>query len=58
MRERGRDMRERERGEREREVKGIYKERVNRESKILVKSPKPRNKAQTKADHKKLLHIE
>ena len=27
-----------------------------RESKILVKSPKPRNKAQTKVDHKIMVH--
>ena len=35
--------RERERSERDREVKGIERE-IERESKILVKSPKPRNK--------------
>ena len=35
--------------EREREVKGIERERE-----ILVKSPKPRNKAQTKVDYTKL----
>ena len=38
-------MKERERGERE---------RGERESKIIVKSPKPRNKAQTKVDYTKL----
>ena len=54
-REGGRDKRERERerGERDREVKGIETERESkREIKILVKSSKPRNKAQTKIDYK------
>ena len=37
--------RRRERGERDREGES------ERESKILVKSPKPRNKAQTKVDY-------
>ena len=36
--------RERERGERDREVKGIERE-SKRENKILIESPKPRNKA-------------
>ena len=43
-REGGRDKRERETGERDRDS--------DRESKILVKSPKPRNKAQRKVDYK------
>ena len=39
-------------------MKGIEREREReRESKILVKSPKPRNKAQTKVDYTKLLEI-
>ena len=38
---------------REIEVKGKERE-SERESKILVKSPKPRNKAQTKVDYTKL----
>ena len=38
-------------GERDREVKGIES---GRESKILVISPKPRNKPQTKVDYTKL----
>ena len=38
-------------GGKEREVKGIESER---ESKILVKSSKPRNKAQKKVDYTKL----
>ena len=42
----GRDKRDRDR---EREVKGIESEREN---KILVKSPNPRNKAQRKVDYK------
>jgi hypothetical protein len=45
--------RERKRGKREREVKGIERE-CERESKILVKYPKPINKAQTKVDYTKL----
>ena len=46
----GRDKRdrERERGERDRERES------ERESKILVKSPNPRNKAQTRVDDTKL----
>ena len=36
-------------------MKGIERERESeREIKILVKSPKPRNKAQTKVDYTKL----
>ena len=35
-------------------MKGIERE-SERESKILVKSPKPRNNAQTKVDYTKLL---
>ena len=43
--------REGERGERDREVKGI--ERVKgAQSKILVKSPEPGNKAQRKVEYK------
>ena len=57
-REGGRDKRERERewewGERDREVKGIERWKSLRESKILVNSPRPRNKAQTKVDYTKL----
>ena len=39
--------------EREREVKGIER-KSERESKILIKSSKPTNKAQTKVDYTKL----
>ena len=35
-------------------MKGIERERSERESKILVNSPRPRNKAQTKVDYTKL----
>ena len=35
-------------------MKGIERERVKMESIILAKSPKPRNKAQTKVDYTKL----
>ena len=45
----------RERGERDSEVNGQRGERdreSERESKILVKSPKPRNKAQRKVEYK------
>ena len=47
-------MRDRRDRVREREVKGIERE-SERESTLLVKSPKPRNKAKTKVDYTKLL---
>ena len=40
--------------EREGEIRERERERGERESKILVKSPKPINKAQTKVDYTKL----